>query len=291
MIFNFTKIPSNTITPVVEPTIPTGAVGFRVNVPEGDQYARRIALPRYSGTTLGCSYSYLGTVYWGDGTNQNFTSYSSVPEKEYATGGIYDIFITGVYQYFFLREAYEGSINPVHLRNKITHWWSFGDVYFKRFSLRDCPNLEYISPNAYFPTNNLQCNYLASTMIGGFANNPSLKNIPYGLFTTETADNSMWEMLKNNTSMRFLPNTLLHTFQPTNCESMCEGMTSLESIPSDFFTGVNNLSNVDKMFYGCSGITGPVPELWLNPQYTNHSETFYGCVNASNYSSIPSSWK
>lgn len=71
---------------------------------------------------------------------------------------------------------------------------------------------------------------------------------------------------------------------------MFEGYTSLTSIPYTLFDNTN-ITNVSSMFIGCRNITGPVPELWNNPQFTSYYGCFRGCTKASNYASIPASWK
>lgn len=53
-----------------------------------------------------------------------------------------------------------------------------------------------------------------------------------------------------------------------------------------------NSTNMKQLFSGCTNYTGVLPALWsLYPSNTNHSSCFGNCINASNYSSVPTGWK
>lgn len=49
--------------------------------------------------------------------------------------------------------------------------------------------------------------------------------------------------------------------------------------------------DVSEMFYGCDKFTGALPEIWETGEWMTHDKCFYGCTNASNYSSVPSGWR
>lgn len=96
------------------------------------------------------------------------------------------------------------------------------------------------------------------------------------------------------TSLRSIPDDLfsysggLYSFSHTFWD--CKELTS---IPESLFDSVVDSEdlNFQSCFSGCSGITGPVPELWNKfPLCTKGENCFSGCINASNYNDIPIRW-
>ena len=73
-----------------------------------------------------------------------------------------------------------------------------------------------------------------------------------------------------------------------NCFQNC---TSLKQIPSDFFTNIPNIFNVESMFENCTSLTGNAIELWKNNKVTSYENCYKGCTNLSNYNEIPEGWK
>lgn len=68
--------------------------------------------------------------------------------------------------------------------------------------------------------------------------------------------------------------------------------TSLKSIPPDFFDFDTESKNAEytETFFGCSGITGTIPDIWNGRDADKGRKCFYGCVNAANYAEIPKTW-
>ena len=44
-------------------------------------------------------------------------------------------------------------------------------------------------------------------------------------------------------------------------------------------------------FYGCSGITSEVPELWISHPDATGTYCYMRCTNAANYADIPADWR
>ena len=113
-----------------------------------------------------------------------------------------------------------------------------------------------------------------------------------------TTINSVEDMFSHS-QFTTIPNVLFDNIDPNGAGMNFKSAFSyakITSIPSDLFVkDFYNVpaSNLEGTFYQCTNITGAVPELWNIPEYQsiNHMYCFRGCVNASNYSSIPSDWK
>ena len=73
------------------------------------------------------------------------------------------------------------------------------------------------------------------------------------------------------------------------CDSMFDSAVNLVSIPvEDIWTNINDF---DRCFYGCTSLTGNVPELWLRDPLPSGTDCFYDCTLVDNYVSIPNLWK
>lgn len=79
----------------------------------------------------------------------------------------------------------------------------------------------------------------------------------------------------------------------TSIYSVFYGCTSLIDVEENIFDGLTaGYGSFISCFEGCSAYTGAVPELWSKyPGNYTHDNCFKGCINASNYESIPNDWK
>lgn len=120
-----------------------------------------------------------------------------------------------------------------------------------------CKNLTYISPELFLECPNMIDFYSAFL-------ETSISDIPQDLFKNcLKAENFRW------------------------CFQDCKNLTS---IPQNLFSNCPNVNNFSYCFEGCSGITSAVPELWKTHPNAKGTGCFKGCINASNYNDIPSSW-
>lgn len=142
----------------------------------------------------------------------------------------------------------------------------------------DCTSLRYI----YDAPSNARWNYT-------FSDNKVLEianvDIVSGLSFEETFDGCTNLKMISKDMFKGSPDA-------TNFRRCFAGCTSLEDGVDEYFFE-NNLGELDVYgaFMNCESITSKVPELWNRGNVKNYQYCYYNCVNASNYSEIPSGWK
>lgn len=86
----------------------------------------------------------------------------------------------------------------------------------------------------------------------------------------------------------------------TSFESTFQGCISLIQIPQDLFENCPNVTSLSFAFWGCTGLTGETPTLWIkgtNMEENNYKGNpdglacFWKCTGLSNYDIIPEYWK
>lgn len=65
---------------------------------------------------------------------------------------------------------------------------------------------------------------------------------------------------------------------------------ALADVPDGIFDNNTAITQLDQCFMSCI-LLSHAPALWVSFPHASHSDCFYGCSNADNYSAIPSSWK
>lgn len=158
-------------------------------------------------------------------------------------------------------------------------------AYWLESMFKNCSSLEYIPDNLFkfgltssgtYPAFELRS---SASMFEGCER---IMSIPIGLFDGVLTGHFISNRGSINISRMF---------------ALC---TLLESIPKNLFNIFIRASgypywsapsNYNGVFYGCSGITDDVPELWDTFSGYTGTECYYGCINAENYADIPSSWK
>ena len=83
---------------------------------------------------------------------------------------------------------------------------------------------------------------------------------------------------------------VLRGYLGTSTGGLLANITGITSVPSGILEGLN-ITDVSYMFYNCSNIASNVPDLWNDIQYVSFYRCYYGCTKASNYASIPATWK
>jgi len=117
----------------------------------------------------------------------------------------------------------------------------------------------------------------------------SLQTIHASLFANCPLIDSIYFTFKA-TALTNIPDGLLD-----NCPLIINAMgafenTDIVSIPANLFAH-QTMTNLYNTFKNCTQITGDVPALWLTYPAMALPQSFNGCINASNYASIPANWK
>ena len=138
---------------------------------------------------------------------------------------------------------------------------------------------------------NLFKNCINATNFQGCFRNSRIGTFPDNLFAYNTKATSFKECFYNSRitkipSNMFGDNENLETVE--NCFGYC---SNLITVREDVFDGCPNIINFNSAFYNCQGITSAVPELWNRTNVTDSENCFYYCINAENYSDIPSEWR
>lgn len=130
---------------------------------------------------------------------------------------------------------------------------------------------------------------------GCFSGCTSIKNIPEDLFSGCPRLGNVGNCFSSMTSLKEIPeNLFLHNPLVYDFYGCFSGDTGLTSIPETLFDSLiiqTDELDFGECFYGCEGITGPVPELWNKFPNARHFWCFRGCTNAANYADIPGDWK
>ena len=128
----------------------------------------------------------------------------------------------------------------------------------------------------------------------------AIESIPAGLFDHCCSVDDFSGCFADCTSLTSIPDGLFTycskvlIFGLDNLRAGCfQGCTSLTAIPISLFNSCTQVQYFSRCFSGCAAITGAVPELWDDSIWVtvhNGHSCFAGCINASNYKDIPSSW-
>jgi hypothetical protein len=201
-------------------------------------------------------------VDWGDGTSNTYTT-TGTKTHVFVTANTYIITLTGTAPY--LRFDYSGSAPLIKAIGVPPSTFGTGSDAFSRM----------------------------------FTGCTSLLQVPadFGRFNTAITYFAYNETFKGCTGLISIPrnfgrfNTTLSNY---SYDQTFWGCTSLASIPSDFgmFNTYTIANSFTHTFSGATGLSGDAPALW--DRYTgatNGADCFLGCVNASNFATIPSGWK
>ena len=211
--------------------------------------------------TTNVVYNYA--VNWGDGSPLTYVLYSGAPGKAhtYESNGSFTITLI----------VCDGK--PGVLDMGVTGGVALFFDRIERVSNWGTPNLTQLRSRLGFPSS-IPSTPLPDTMI------------------------DMIEMFYQ-ANLTSIPSVLFDNINPDGTSISMKSMfasSSLTSIPTGLFVKESYnvpISSLESMFEGCSGIVSDVPELWNIAEYEaiTHTNCFKGCVNASNYASIPNSWK
>ena len=94
----------------------------------------------------------------------------------------------------------------------------------------------------------------------------------------------------HDTSITSVPAALWDNYDVPNFAQAFQGCTSLTTVPAALFDNQTSANNFGKTFQDCTGITASVIDLWNDYPGATSANCFKGCVNASNWASIPSEW-
>lgn len=158
-----------------------------------------------------------------------------------------------------------------------------------------------------------------STLDGCFESS-SITEIEENLFNGATEIKSLSRAFSKVSQLKSVPSTLLNDLTKLESTSYMFEYSNIETIPEDFFDNIHNVkplemhymfsnsklknlstkllanfynvSDLRYTFYNCTKITSKLPAIWI--QYygkeINKSACFLGCVNAENWSEVPTSW-
>lgn len=126
------------------------------------------------------------------------------------------------------------------------------------------------------------CTNLVSISTGFISNSPLLDNIQF-MFQNDTSLTGVIpvDFLNNSTKLMQFRSLFFKT-----------KITGIE--PNNIFTRLTLGASAHFMqiFCGCTYFTGALPELWtLYPSNNDKYQCFNGCVNASNWASVPAIWR
>jgi hypothetical protein len=194
------------------------------------------------------------TVDWGDGTTDTW-SYVN-PSHTYSQAGNYTIKMygpTGKLQNVFNSQ----KANLIQVKKG----WGPGQIGTRNSFTRiyeSCTGLVSI-PSKLFKYGNYLYDFSSA-----FAYCSSLVSVPGDLFNYSTSTSNTGQFI--------------NTFY---------GCTALSSVPETLFDGfighVGGGGYFFRTFYGNSGYTGKLPELWVKFPAATNFQCFGGCVNATNY--------
>ena len=192
------------------------------------------------------SYTYDGTIDWGDGTVETFTTYN--PSHTYTTAGIYEIAISGRFDTLYNGSSSNTSVKSVR---KILSW---GDgTVFEGFR-----NLQY----GFFYATGLT--EIASDTYGGLSNVTSFNSCFRDCHSLTAIPAGLFDNCTNVTSFN-------------SCFFYCSPLTA---IPAGLFDNCTNVTNFNSCFYYCSSLTAIPAGLFDNcPNVTSFYYCFYYCIS------------
>lgn len=158
----------------------------------------------------------------------------------------------------------------------------------------NCPNLtdvsycfEGLSMLTTIPDDLFKNHYDSLNMARIFYSCSSLTTIPDGFF--ENIDSMSLNGAFYGTKISILPDLSEKTVTSLN-EAFA--LTSINSIPEDYLDDVDGVTTIARMFSNCSKLTH-IPEWWNDSMISaiTHTSCFANCLNADNYSEVPTGWK
>ncbi|MDR1755787.1 MAG: fimbrillin family protein [Culturomica sp.] len=238
-------------------------------------------------------------VDWGDGMWDSIVgTYTQRPVHYYATGGMYELKISGYCPYFNI-----DRINPYetpgyeHTRLRLTEVVQWGDVGFKTMEMafRECSNLVSVPgkiPNVQNYWGLFQNCYSLSNIpgdlfegctngkeFGSLFDGTAIQTIPVGLFD-DCVNAENFGGVFSNTPIQSIPGNLF-----ANCSKVLSfgpafaNCTSLTAIPSDLFANCPNVTSFDNVFMGCTNLTAIPSSLFVNcPNVTSFWGIFQNCT-------------
>lgn len=175
-----------------------------------------------------------------------------------------------------------------------------------RLTFSGCANLTSVSADLFEGITGLAG---TSSFFGTFQNCNGLKTLPSGLFrnVTGTGAQTFYQTFAGCTSLSgAIPDNFFGSLYGSPGSSMFtstfEGCTSLTSIGAAIFGNLApplGTASFSRTFYGCSGITSGSARnaagqtLWttFGNDNNNGGDCYLGCVNMSDYASVPLVWR
>ena len=251
------------------------------------------------------SYTYDGTIDWGDGTVETFTTYN--PSHTYTTAGIYEIAISGRFDTLY---DVSGSNTSVQSVRKILSWGdgtvfegfrNLSNSFFYAAGLTEIASDTYggLSNNMNFYYCFGHCHSLTAIpadlfdnctnvtdFYGCFYYCNSLTAIPVGLFDNCTNVTSFNRCFYSCCSLTAIPVGLFDNCPNVTDFNFCFCYcNSLTAIPAGLFDNCPNVTDFNFCFYSCSSLTAIPAGLFDNcPNVTSFSSCFYSC---SSLTAIP----
>lgn len=271
-------------------------------ITEWDLPSGNFTLPLRSG------YTYDMTVDWGDGNSSTVTAWDDAnATHNYSSSGTYQITITGTCETIYIN-------NNLSIRSYLKEVIQWGNVGFTSFE----KSFYFATHLTQIPDGPITGVASGCTNFSRIFSNTTLQSIPSGLFDNCTDANNFSYAFRQ-TSITSIPSGLFD-----NCTSVTnfQGVfytNNITSIPDDLFYYNTLATNFSYSFTNCtlltyipsdlfgntaattfywafycfstSGYTGAVPDLWNTFSGATSTKCFYNMTNASNYASIPATWK
>jgi len=150
----------------------------------------------------------------------------------------------------------------------------------------------YASTSFQIPAGLFDYNIAATDFSSVFAYGYGVTSIPVDLFkynVNVTSFDGVFSFCNKVTTIPadlFRYNTLVTTFKNAFMSA-----SKITAVPSDVFLYNPLVNDLDRTFYNCLAVISDMPDLWNDFPLALHTQTFYGCTNATNYASIPADWK
>jgi len=224
----------------------------------------------------------LMDIYWGDG-DSDLATMVTTPTHTYVVAGTYNLKMSGLTTALALnttlgKVALTGVLSPI----------------------RGMPALTDVT-NLFFNNTNI-----VGSIPAGFFDDCPLITTFYYAFLNSTFTGPCPRIFDNNT----LATIFYRCFYGCDIESVPSGLFDNNSLVTDFnglFQNCNTLltapsdlitigkhpsvNNLGFTYYGCTGLTSTVPELWVDFPAATHTSCFANSVSIANYADIPAGWK
>lgn len=275
--------------------------------------------------TYGLVYYFKGHIWWGDGTEEDSTSYSAnYRTHTYATEGIYSITLLGAGWGFSpgatstQKKCLISVDRPfLPLPDDIPSYVFYYDI---SYLFRECSNLKKLADNLFI--NYAKSGFPVTLPVGMFDKCTALTALPWGLFrgVVYAGLDTVNYLCRDCESLSYIPEDLFsnETFfaNATRAELAFSGCKTLEEIPGNmvkpltnvisflsmfrsclklkevpdgFFAGMENARSFEGAFSSCTALeTLPMNTFSDCPNAVSFKETFSGCSEILSF--LPPLW-